>query len=324
MCSGPSLEDCIGIVEKKVLILGVTASGKGSLAFELAKRRNAEILSVDSMKVYRRMDIGTAKPPRERRDAVRHWAVDVVEPSEAFSVNQFLKIANEAQYDVQNRGLNLVAVGGTALYIKTMLLGLFDGPGEDADIRKELKMQVRENGLSVLYEKLRHVDPEAAERISANDEKRIVRALEVFELTGKPISSFQTQFDRKEISDDWYVIGLRRSKEEESRRINARVKKMVEMGLVDEVKGLLNEPAGLGPQSACAIGYAEIIDHLNGDIELDKAIERIKINTRRFAKSQRTWYKTFRFVNWIDVEPGDTPETLADRAGKMIESGKKD
>lgn len=310
-------------MDQTVLILGVTASGKGSLAFELARRQNAEILSVDSMKVYRRMDIGTAKPPPERRNAIRHWAIDVVEPSEAFSVNQFLTIASEARYDTQNRGVRLIAVGGTALYIKTMLYGLFQGPGEDANIRKSLRMQAREQGFSVLHEKLRHVDPQAAERISPGDEKRIIRALEVFELTGKPISSFQIQFERKEIGSDWFVIGLRRDKEEESRRINARVKKMVETGLVDEVRGLLAEPDGLGPQSACAIGYAEIIEHLKGNIELDKAIERIKINTRRFAKSQRTWYKTFRFVNWIDVQPDDTPETLADRAEEMIKTRKQ-
>jgi len=301
-----------------VLVLGVTASGKGRLGFELARTLGGEIVSIDSMKVYRRMDIGTAKPSPQARQQVRYHVIDVVEPSESFSVGVFLDQALAAIDDIRGRGKAVVAVGGTALYIKALLYGLFEGPGGDEQIRAELRAQAARDGVPRLHEALRQIDPEAAERISANDAKRIIRALEVYRLTGKPISGFQKQFEAEHPRHDWTIIGLRREKAVESRRINARVKKMIELGLVDEVRALLAEERPLSQQARCAIGYAEIIDHLQGRMSLDDAVEEIKKNTRRLAKGQRTWFKTFRQVNWLDAGEEEPPEHVIERAKALI------
>jgi tRNA dimethylallyltransferase len=302
-----------------VLVLGVTASGKSRLGFELAKAFDGEIVSVDSMKVYRRMDIGTAKPSPEARQQVHYHLVDVAEPSESFSVGVFLDLALAAIDDIRRRGKTVVAVGGTALYIKALLYGLFEGPGGDDRIRAELRAQAAQEGLARLHEALRQIDPEAADRISVNDAKRLIRALEVYRLTGKPISSFQKQFDAERPMHDWTIMGLRREKAAESQRINARVKRMIEQGLVDEVKSLLAEEKPLSQQARCAIGYAEIIDHLEGRTSLEDAVELMKKNTRRLAKGQRTWFKTFRQVNWLDVAPEEPPEHVIERAKTLID-----
>jgi tRNA dimethylallyltransferase len=189
-----------------------------------------------------------------------------------------------------------------------MLYGIFEGPGTNEQIRQELKEKIALVSLEELHKELAAVDPQTADRIHRNDEKRIIRALEVYQLTGKPISSFQRQFDLPEPKGNWQIIGLRREKDEENRRINARVKKMLQAGFVDEVKSLLAEEKPLSLQARSAIGYAEIIDHLAGKETLEKAVEKIKINTRRFAKAQRTWFKTFKNVNWLDVNTDDDIE----------------
>ena len=278
------------------------------MAFELAKKIDAEIISIDSMKVYRRMDIGTAKPSKQRQEQVKYHLIDVVEPSESFSVDRFISLTNRAVEQISSKAKPVIAVGGTAMYIKALLYGLFAGPGTDEQIRAKLKEQISSEGLEQLHKKLTDVDPAAAEQIHRNDEKRIIRALEVFELTGKGISSFQTQFNVSDPDHDWRIIGLRREKADASARINARVKKMIEDGLVDEVKALLAETYPLSAQARCAIGYAEIIEYINGILTLDEAIEKIKINTRKFAKAQRTWFKTFKQVQWLDI--------VADESGK--------
>jgi tRNA dimethylallyltransferase len=330
-----------------VLILGTTASGKGRLAFDLAENLGGEIISIDSMKVYRRMDIGTAKPPKEARQRIKYHLIDIVEPSESFSVAAFLDAATSAIEQIKSRNKPIIAVGGTALYIKALLYGLFEGPGTDEQIRSELRMRAEIKGLSGLYQELIEVDPAAAQKIHQNDAKRIVRALEVYQLTGKPISSFQKQWTqdrgqktplrprgyagqaegRRQKKHNWSIIGLRREKTEENRRINARVKKMLADGLVDEVKSLLAPDKGirgqaeekpLSKQAACAIGYAEIIEYLAGRKTLEDATELIKINTRRLAKGQRTWFKTFKNVNWLDIQPEESPEEILGRAKTLI------
>ena len=302
-----------------ILILGVTASGKGRLAFDLAESLGAEIISIDSMKVYRRMDIGTAKPPEEARRGIRYHLIDIVEPSDSFSVGVFRELALGAMEQIKGRGKEIIGVGGTALYIKALLYGLFEGPGSDEQIRDELQERAEVQGLAELYQELTKIDPIAAERINPNDSKRIIRALEVYRITGKPISSFQRQWDNSEAKHDWTIIGLRREKAEESRRINGRVKKMIAAGLVDEVEALLGEEKPLSKQARCAIGYAEIIEYLNGRIELEDAVELIKKNTRRLAKNQRTWFKTFKNVHWLDIEAEETPEEILSRAKRFIE-----
>jgi tRNA dimethylallyltransferase len=301
-----------------ILILGVTASGKGRLAFDLAQSLGAEIISIDSMKVYRRMDIGTAKPPQEVRQRIKYHLIDIVEPSDSFSVAAFLEAALHSIEQTKSRNKKIIAVGGTALYIKALLYGLFEGPGTDKQIRAELKARAQVKGLTELYCELTKIDPVAAERINPNDSKRIIRALEVHQLTGKPISSLQKQWDNSETKHDWTIIGLQREKTDTSGRINKRVKNMIAAGFVDEVKSLLAEEKLLSKQAGCAIGYAEIIEYLNGHISLEDAIELIKKNTRRLAKNQRTWFKTFKNVHWLDIEPDEPPEKILSRTNILL------
>ncbi len=306
--------------KQKILILGVTASGKGKLAFGLARKLDAEILSIDSMKVYRRMDIGTAKPSKEAQKQLNYHLIDVVEPSQSFSVDIFLNLAEQAAKQIESKNKPVIAVGGSAMYIKALLYGIFEGPGTNEQIRQQIREQIKQVSLEELYKELAAVDPPAADRIHRNDEKRIIRALEVYYLTGKPISSFQQQFDLPEPKGNWIIIGLRSEKSLENRRINARVKKMLQTGLVDEVKGLLTEENPLSLQARSAIGYAEIIDYLQGKETLEKAVEKIKINTRRFAKAQRTWFKTFKNVNWLDVSGDDDIEHVLAKTIDLLSS----
>ena len=301
-----------------ILILGVTASGKGRLAFELAQSLDAEIISIDSMKVYRRMDIGTAKPPREALERITYHLIDVVEPSDPFSVGAFLDAASQAIEQIKSRNRYIIAVGGTALYIKSLLYGLFEETGSDERIRSELRARADSEGLTELHRELSSIDPVAAARINPNDARRIIRALEVYTITGKPISSFQKQWETRQPKHDWSIIGLRRDKTDASSRINRRVKKMIEAGLVDEVKALLDEEKPLSKQARCAIGYAEIIEYLNGQMDLKGAIEKIKINTRRLAKGQRTWFKTFSNVHWLDIAPNEQNESVLDRTKALL------
>ncbi len=303
-----------------ILILGVTASGKGTLAFNLAESLGGEIVSIDSMKVYRRMDIGTAKPSLEARRRIKHHLMDIIEPSDSFSVSAFLDAAMDAAKQIKGRNKTVVAVGGTALYIKALLYGLFEGPGTDEQIRSRLKEQADAQGTDQLHRRLTEIDPEAAARIHPNDAKRIIRALEVYESTGRPISSFQQQWAENRAKHAWTIIGLRRQKDQEAKRINARAKTMIAAGLVDEVRALLAEDKPLSQQARCAIGYAEIIDYLAGRIDLDDAVELIKKNSRRLAKSQRTWFKTFHNVNWLDVEDQEPPEKTLSRAKTLLEN----
>ena len=302
-----------------ILILGVTGTGKGRLAFDLAKSSGAEIISIDSMKVYRRMDIGTAKPPKEAQAQVQYHLIDVVEPSESFSVGTFLDLAYDTIEGIKSRNKPIIAVGGTALYIKALLYGLFEGPGADEQIRAELRLRAEAEDAG-LYRELETIDPAAAERINPNDSKRIIRALEIYKLTGKPISSLQKQFNAESPKHNWTIIGLRREKTDANSRINSRTKKMIAAGLVDEVKSLLAEDKPLSKQARCAIGYAEIIDYLNGKMSLEDAIELIKKNTRRLAKNQRTWFRTFKNINWLDIEPAEPAEKILNRTETLLKN----
>jgi len=237
-------------------------------------------------------------------------------------VGAFLDAALQAMEQIKDRNKPVIAVGGTALYIKALLYGLFEGPGTDEQIRAQLQAQLQAGGLAELHDRLTRIDPVAAERINPNDAKRIIRALEVYRITGKPISGLQGQWDTRDMKHDWTIIGLRREKAEESKRINARVKRMIAAGLVDEVRALLAEGKPLSKQARCAIGYAEIIEYLTGQISLEEATELIKKNTRRLAKNQRTWFKTFKNVHWLDIAPDEPPEKILIRAKRFMESGK--
>ena len=293
--------------------MGPTACGKGALGRTIASRIGGQIISVDSMKVYRRMDIGTAKPSAKHRAEVPYHCIDLVEPSGSFSVAQFVTAADKAIEQIRRDGQIPIAVGGTSLYIKALTQGLFDGPSAEPQLRAALVERADRQGLDALHGELSAIDPEAAGRIHRNDRKRIIRALEVHALTGKPISELQKQWDQPQLRYDCVFIGLRRGKGELNGRINRRVKKMIEASLLDEVAALLAEPEGISDQAAVAVGYAEMIEHLQGKCTLDEAIERIKINTRRLAKKQRTWQRRFPNVHWFDLPAAESPDQTADR-----------
>lgn len=279
-----------------IVILGPTASGKSALAMSVAEKWGAEILSVDSMQVYRGMDIGTAKPTVSERRRVRHHLIDLVDPNESFAVSEFVTRADAAIADAARRGVRLIITGGTPLYYKAMFEGLFEGPGADIAIRTRLN----EQPLEQLYDRLTRIDPESASRIHRNDRKRLVRALEVFELTGRPISSFQSDWSRGRMRHpaDWY--GLMWEKDELNRRINLRVKQMIESGWLDETRDLLQRFGHLSQTASEATGYQELIDVLAGKVSLNDAVEQIKIATRQLARRQMKWFRRWPQVRWLN------------------------
>ena len=300
-------------------IVGCTACGKGALGRHLAGLVGGEIVSVDSMKVYRRMDIGTAKPTPEARAEVPHHCIDIVEPSESFSVAQYVEHADGAIEAIRAAGAIPLAVGGTSLYIKALSEGLFEGPSADPQIRIELLGRAEAEGPAALHDELAEADPQAAERIHPNDTRRIVRGLEVFRTCGKSLTELQKQWDSGEKRYDCVFIGLRRDKADQSGRINARVRRMMQAGLADEVRALLDESEPMSPTAAQAVGYAELIAHFRGECSLDEAVERIKINTRRLAKKQRTWHRRFDPIQWFDLATNAGVEETAQRIIEQID-----
>jgi tRNA dimethylallyltransferase len=301
-----------------VLILGPTAGGKTALALELARRLpgpdglGGECVCADSMQIYRGMDIGTAKPTAAERASVPHHLLDLLEPGEeGFSVDAWLARAEAAIAEIRTRNRWPIVVGGTNLYVQALLHGLFEGPAPDPALRARLAATEPEQ----LRRRLESVDPEAAGRIHPRDHRRTVRALEVFEQTGRRISDLQRQWHADGVRRDVRVIGLDYPREAINRRINARVKAMMDSGLLDETRTLWRAGV-LGGQAGEALGYRQLVEHLEGSIGLDEAVEQIKIATRRFAKMQRTWLRRFRQLDesrWFAADEL-TPQTLAEQA----------
>lgn len=281
-------------------MLGPTASGKHEAAVELARRLNAELVSVDSMKVYRGMDIGSAKPSGEMLRTVPHHLIDICDPAESYSAGRFVADAREAQAGIERRGRRALFVGGTALYYKAYMYGMFEGPSADEELRRELVAA----GPNRLHEELARVDPAAAARIHRNDLKRLVRAVEVFRKTGRPISERQTQFDRPKL--EAAVLCIRMDRDELRRRIEGRARRMIAAGLVDEVRSLLARP--WGKEGRQAVGYREIVAHLEGRWSLADAEREISRNTWTLARRQMQWFRSFREVRWIDGPDVDAME----------------
>ncbi|QDT68278.1 IPP transferase [Planctomycetes bacterium MalM25] len=298
---------------------GATASGKTSTGLALAERIGAEILSLDSMAVYRGMDIGTAKPTTAEQAHTPHHLIDLREPHEEFSVAEYRDTAEAVARDVLDRGKKPLFVGGTPMYLKCLLRGLFEGPGADWDLRRELETELESVGVAVLHERLKLVDPVAASNIHTNDARRIVRALEVFRSTGQPISHQQMEFDEARPAEACRVFALRRDRADQHRRIEQRVEAMMTEGLVEEVRSLTAEGPGLGRSASQAVGYREVLEHLSGDDDLPKTVERIQARTRRFSKRQGTWYRSLSEVRFVDAEPDATADTLAERIVAMAE-----
>ena len=300
-----------------IVVMGPTASGKSALALAMARAAGpaVELVSADSMQVYRGMDIGTAKPTTSERSEVIHHGLDLVDPThDGFTVEDWLAHAHAALAAIHARGGVAIVVGGTNLYAKALIEVLFDGPPADPALREELGTWE----LDALRSELVRIDPVAADRIHRNDRRRTIRAIEVHRATGTPISMLQAQWRDRPVAlpDGWSLIGITMGVEANNRRINARVRGMRAMGLVDEVRSLL-EAGGFGAQAATAVGYRELIAHLHGATREDDAFEAIKIATRQLAKQQRTWLKRFADTpgsTWIDVGDGLTEQRMAEIA----------
>jgi tRNA dimethylallyltransferase len=277
-----------------LILTGPTGSGKSRLALELAPSLDAEIVCMDSMTLYRGMDVGTAKPTAEDRARVPHHLLDVLDPWESASVAWWLDQAARVVEDIEARGKVALFVGGTPLYLKALLHGLFDGPPADETLRARLEEQARQDGNQALHDRLAAVDPATAARLHPNDIRRMVRALEVFELTGQPISTWQTQWHQPAATprppDTCLYLDLPR--DELYRRIDARVLTMIEQGLVDEVRALRQLGRPPGREAAQGLGYKELFAYVDGQgPSLNEAVEQIQTRSRQFAKRQLTWFR---------------------------------
>jgi len=280
--------------QNALVLTGPTGSGKTGLGIELAERRGAEIISMDSMALYRGMDIGTAKPGPGEREHVPHHLIDVLWPWESASVAWWLEQAARCTRDIESRGQRVLFVGGTPLYLKALLCGLFDGPAADTELRRRLTEEAEHVGPEQLHARLAAVDPAAAARLHVNDVRRVVRALEVWELTGKPISTWQQQWTPAGEGGQGSfhaVLWLDLPRPELYSRINARVEQMFAAGLADEVRALRGLPQPVSRAAAQALGYKEVFDHLDGRASLEETITRVQIRTRNFAKRQLTWFR---------------------------------
>ncbi|MBE3098977.1 MAG: tRNA (adenosine(37)-N6)-dimethylallyltransferase MiaA [Planctomycetes bacterium] len=294
-----------------LVITGQTAGGKERLAVAVAARLGGEILSADSMKVYRGMDIGTAKPSAAERCAVPHHLLDVADPGETFSAARWLRLAEEAIAGVRARGGVPVVSGGTPLYLKALLEGMFEGPSADPGLRARLQSEADTLGTPALHARLTAVDPAAASRIHPNDLRRITRALEIWELTGTPISQLQKQWGRPRGRWRPLVVAIRRDREDLTRRIRDRAERMLAAGLVEETRRLAARPEGLAHGPRQALGYAEVLEFLAGRLAEADLADAIVAHTRQFARRQMTWLNRFTDIVWLDAAPDTPTEALA-------------
>ena len=292
-------------------LTGATAAGKTRIALGLARALDAEIVSLDSMALYRGMDAGTAKPTLEQQAVVPHHLIDVVDPQDEFSVAQYLDRAREAVASIRARGRQPLFVGGTPLYLKALLRGLFEGPPANWQLRREVEAEVARVGAAALHRHLQEVDPVAASAIHPNDTRRLIRALEVFRATGQPISHQQMEFDDGAPAARRRVFVLQRSREEQHERINARVEEMLARGLVDEVSRLTADGRQLGRTASQAVGYREVIAHLRGEWDYPTMVAKIKTRTRQFAKRQGTWFRSLSECRFIEIAGEPDEQALA-------------
>lgn len=296
--------------EPILVLVGLTASGKKKLGLRVAERVGAEIISLDSMKIYRGMDIGSAKPSPEDRAKVPFHLLDLLDPGETFSVGQFLSLAAEKVEEIRARGRRVIFLGGTAFYLNCLLNGLIEGVDNDPALRRRLIEWAEREGPEVLHGQLREKDSETADKIHSRDIKRIVRALEVIQITGQTLSWMKENRTRAFIKGPFLVAGIRRDPDRLKDRIAIRTRRMIEQGFVEEV-ARISSSGGFGPESGKAIGYRQILEYIEGRTNLEEAVEQINTATWRFSRKQMTWYKRFPQIRWFDVEEGDDLEEKA-------------
>ncbi len=299
----PLIDDCW-------VITGPTASGKSALAIELASRLDGEIVSMDSMAVYRGMDVGTAKPSPEQRRQVPHHLLDIVDPDEPFSVANFLRHAHQAVAEIRSRGRTPLLVGGTPMYLKGVLRGFDPGPPADWEFRKQVDEDIEKFGLERLRERLMQVDPLSAHRLHPNDRRRMTRALEVAKLTGVPLSHRQLQFEQRRAPEQCKVFACMWPRPLLHARINERVERMFADGLVAETQQLVERFGTLSHTAAQAVGYAEVLTHLAGQRTLEQTIEAVQTHTRQLARRQETFLRSFGERTVVKMQAAGSLEAI--------------
>jgi len=309
-------------------LTGATAVGKTTIGMALAQCLDAEIISLDSMAVYRGMDIGTAKPTPEQQALVAHHLIDLVDPDRSFSVAQYLAAAHARQSEILKRGHQVLFVGGSPLYLKGLLRGLFEGPAANWDLRADIERELAQVGAAegnrALHTRLESIDPVAASQIHPHDTRRLIRALEVYRITGQPISHQQLQFDDSRPADRCRVFVLQRPTDEGRQRIDTRVDAMIARGLVDEVKELTRGGRQLGRTACQAVGYREVLDYRAGRIDSETMVEKIKSRTRRFSKRQKTWFRSLSECRFVDIAGEVDSQEVAARIeaeGRELDGG---
>ena len=287
---------------KVIVICGPTASGKTALSITLAKKINGEIVSCDSMQIYKDMDIGTAKPTIEEMQGIKHYLIGYVSPEQRYSVADYKKDAKKAIKEILEKGKIPIVVGGTGLYIDSLIYEIeYQDIKLDAQYRKQLEDEVKEKGLEELYKKAKIIDEKAMEKISLTDKKRILRVLEIYHATGKTKTEQEIESRKKEVEYDYKVYALNWDRQKLYDRINKRVDIMIEQGLIQEVKQIL-EKYSTFPTAMQGLGYKEVVDYLNGIYTKEEMVEKIKMETRRYAKRQLTWFRKNKQTIWLNAE----------------------
>lgn len=285
--------------QKVVVIGGPTASGKTDLSIRLAKKINGEIVSADSMQIYKEMNIGTAKPDEDERQGIKHYMMDIINPDERYSVADYKRQAKIAIQEIINKGKTPIVVGGTGLYIDSLIYEIeYVDIQTDLEYRKQLEERVEKEGLQKLYEEAKKIDECAMEKISPNDKKRILRVLEIYKQTGKTKTQLDKQ-SRKDVQYDYKVFAINMNREILYNRINKRVDIMIQKGLIDEVKQIYNKYK-MFPTAMQALGYKEVVEYLEDKITKEEMIEKIKQESRRYAKRQLTWFRKNKQTIWLD------------------------
>jgi tRNA dimethylallyltransferase len=290
---------------KVIVIVGPTASGKTALSIECAKKFNGEIISSDSMQIYKDMNIGTAKVTEEEAQGIKHYLVDFVSPEQRYSVSDFKRDAEEALEEIIAKGKTPIVVGGTGLYVNSLIYGIdYQDMEYDKEYRNELMEKAEsEEGLKSLYEEAVKIDPEAMEKISPNDKKRITRVLEIYKQTGMTKTKQEELSRLKDVKYDYRVFGITMPREELYERINLRVDLMIKDGLIEEVESLLKKYKNF-PTAMQGLGYKEVVEYLNGEYSKEEMIDKIKQETRHYAKRQLTWFRRNKEIIWLDKNDG--------------------
>ncbi len=306
-------------LHRAIYLTGPTAAGKTAIGVELARRLDAVRVAVDSMTLYRGMDIGTAKPTDSERGGIPHHLIDVLDPWQAASVAEYRRWALAAVKEIGARGKRVLFVGGTPLYLKALLRGLFQGPGADSALRLRLEREAEEGGAEALHRRLAALDPPTAARLHPNDRRRVIRALELIELTGQSLGRLQVEHEHLAPAGT-LVFALDRPRGELHDRINRRVTAMFDAGLVEEVRGLWAAPRPLSAVAAQGVGYREVIEMLEGKVGLMVTMERVRARSRQFAKRQCTWFRGLAEVRPWPVVADEDAEKVADRLADVIKA----